>query len=44
MFLELDEDAALKATTIEVGSAWSKSFQKGLLSKPANTVLDVEAL
>jgi hypothetical protein len=35
----LDEDGALRATTIEVGKNWSKKFCKALLSKPETTNL-----
>eukprot|EP00005_Dracoamoeba_jomungandri_P000842 CAMPEP_0174250394 /NCGR_PEP_ID=MMETSP0439-20130205/578_1 /TAXON_ID=0 /ORGANISM="Stereomyxa ramosa, Strain Chinc5" /LENGTH=998 /DNA_ID=CAMNT_0015330449 /DNA_START=39 /DNA_END=3035 /DNA_ORIENTATION=+ len=38
-FSALDEDAALRATTIKPGKVWGKTSQKGLLSKPTTTSL-----
>jgi len=42
-FEKLDEDSALRATIINAGNLWVKSYQKGLLSPPASmTMTSVE--
>jgi hypothetical protein len=38
----LDEDNALRPTTISTGGAWCLKFQKGLLSKPETRTLHLE--
>ncbi len=42
-FAKLDEDAALRATTIDVGKEWNKKFQKALLAKAESETLSKEA-
>ena len=38
----LDEDNALRPTTIKTGETWRLKFQKGLLSKPSSRSLGAE--
>jgi len=38
-FAKMDEDNALRSTIIKAGNVWSKSFQKGLLSKPSSMTM-----